>query len=175
MKPLQIISLILIIASCSSNSKPKYFWVSYTGDRADTTLIKRIEVDSFPSGAKTYFYYTGDTTHYFLRPDTLQGSQINLYWKTNQSLRLFHDTTIILNADTFHVFEFIQNEAVMDGATIHYWETKFGIYAKHSVTWPGLTILQTDDSVQNKKLKFLIRQTVPKFFLRKEVLSDITK
>lgn len=160
--------------ACGNNEESGYFWVSYNDkDSVDTILIKRIEVDSFPSKAKTYFYYDSDITHYFVRPDTLQGSQINLYKPNNHPLNLFSDTTVILNTDTFYVFKFIENKETVDRATIHYWETKFGIYAIHSQSRPGLRIFQTKDPIQNKKIDFLILQTVPKFFLSDKVLSDI--
>ena len=168
--------LFLVLVACARKQKPIYFWVSYDArGNSDTTLIRRIEVDSFPSGAKTYFYYTSDTTHYFVRPDTLQGSQINLYWPTNKPLRLFFDTILVHNNDTFHVYEFSENVQGFEGKIIHYWDTRFGIYAKHATTWPGITILQTTDTSQNEKLKFLIKQTVPKFILRGKILSDISK
>jgi len=176
MKHLLIIGLTLILVACGNNSRPSYFWVSYDDKgNADTTLIKRIEVDSFPSGAKTYFYYTSDTTHYFVRPDTLLGSQINLYKPSNQPLKLFSDTTIVHDADTFHIFKFIENREAVDRVIIHYWETKFGIYAIHSQTRPGLRIFQAKDPIQNRKINFLIRETIPKFFLSDKILSDITQ
>jgi hypothetical protein len=163
-----------MLGACTHHPVPKYFWLSNDGRGGiDTILIDRIDVDSFPSGAKTYFYYSSDTTHYFVRPDTLLGSQRNLYQESNQPLRLFYDTILYLGSDTFHIYEFIEKEDVADGASIHYWDTRFGIYATHSATWPGVKILQTDDTIQNKKLKFLIKSTVPEFFLRGKIGQEV--
>lgn len=156
----------MIFASCTEKKQLKYFWVQTTDNiDFDTTLISSIRTDSLPSGAKTIEYYSRDTISYFVRMDTLFGSQTNRFKSIDHSLRLYSDTLIISGKDSFRVFKYIQNEAVEDGGIIHYWEKSIGIYSVHSTTWYDLTKLQTSDTLINNRINFLINLTVPAFFV----------
>lgn len=169
MRYLILIILILYISSCTEKKELEYFWISSADNiHFDTIHITSIRTDSLPSGAKTIEYFSEDTIAYFVRMDTLLGSQTNRFKNIDPSLRLYSDTLIISGKDAFWIFKYIQNEDVEDGGKIHYWEKSIGIYSVHSTTWPGLTKLQTNDTILNEKINLLIDVTVPKFFIPKQ-------
>lgn len=170
-KILLLFYILFLIASCGK-PKLKYYWINYDRGEVDTTFIKKIDVDSFPSGAKTYLYIGDDTTHYFVRPDTLQGSQVNLYWKTNRALRLVMDTSLVSEEENYRIFTFAERTGIIDSGRMHYWEPKYGIFAKHTSDYRKLTILQTDDTVENKKIKFLVQRMIPDSVLRDRGISQ---
>lgn len=166
-----LVRIIIPIFFYACNDKNlKYYWITfYNNKKADTIFITSILKDSFPSGATTYYYNARDTLHYFVRPDTLQGSQTNRFPKLDPTLRFFSDTILYTNQDTLYVYKFAQNELNKNEMKIHYWEKHIGIYAVQSFDLKTLTILQSNDSILNKKIDFLINRTIknPELFLKK--------
>jgi|YelNatPaOPRAMG01_1025707.scaffolds.fasta_scaffold03086_1 hypothetical protein len=183
-KSLRLLLLTIVLFSCNQKEPTKYYWVSFHGheyNKGDTTQI--IHFDKTESGDTTKWDYKskyGDLTYYIINnrdssfiiskpKDSLIHSNDNIVFMRN-----FHDTSLILTQDTFHVKEFILDEFVTDGASIYYYTPLLGIYAGHSNTWPGIRYLQTNDTTINKQIDYLIKATVPKFFIR-DTLEQILK
>lgn len=165
----------ILLSSCSHQEQTKYFWVRFRGhdfhksdtiqlttysiiDKKDSTIIN---CENEYEQLSYFVINSNDTSFIFLGPK-------NNIHQTKDSIlfiRNFFDTIISFNKDSFRVKKFILDEFVTDGSSIYYFTPSLGIYAEHSGTWPGLKYLQTNDSLLNKKINFLIKATVPDFFV----------
>jgi hypothetical protein len=171
-----LIFVILILSCCKHEKNTEWFWVSFRRheyQKADSTPIKRF-----------YKLIYGDTTKYFYQTKfqrlefyTVKSSD-SAFAIENPRDSLIHlndsivfmpniyDTIVIFRRDTFEVKKFIRDEFVQDGSSTWYFTPTLGIFAAHSNTWAGITFLQTNDSIINKEIYFLIKATVPRFYIR---------
>lgn len=163
--------MIIIIYLQSCNPKPdiKLYWLSSCGKNyevLDSTNIEHIDSTKFTTGIQRLIYFSKDTITYYVKMGAANASKTSIDSIDSIRVRLAFDTIIIIGPEQFFVQRYIQNEDVMDGGTEYYWSSAVGVYATHSSTWPGLTILQTNDESMNGKIVKLVKATVPKFFIR---------
>lgn len=179
-----LLLLTIILFSCNQKEAVKYYWVSFHGHeykRADTTQIinfaKSENGDTSKCDYKTKY---GNLTYFIIKKKDssfIISNPKNSLIYPNDSLvfmRNFYDTSLVFNQDTFNVKEFILDEFVTDGASIQYYTPSLGVYARHSNTWAGIRYLQTNDTAINRQIDYLIKATVPKFFIR-DTLEQILK
>lgn len=168
-KVLRFSFLTLLICSCNQKRDIKYYWAIYHGsyyESSDTSRIYHIDKTYFGDTTKISYFATKDTSNYYLLSSKRDSSFIESSYDDDGHIRPFNDTLIVLNNDTFKLTKYIQNEFVTDGSVIHYYTPEFGIFAIHSGTWSGLTLLQSSDTIKNRQIRQLIKIVVPKFFLR---------
>jgi|SRR5579863_9877327 len=158
----------------------KYYWVMWRGHeytKADTLAIHIEKSFKGDTMLLKYFDSAGYTSYCIIN---YSDSSFLIENPPNRLLHLsdpvvyirsFRDTTIYIDKDTFKVRIFIQDENIQDGATIIYYEPTFGFYAGHSDNWPGLKMLQSSDTAINRKIRSLVLATIPKFFIRNEILK----
>ncbi|AKD05322.1 hypothetical protein POKO110462_19220 [Pontibacter korlensis] len=160
----------LIALSCKKEAQnTDYHWVTRKNTINQIAKIERQE--------------KGDTTilSYFASSDTLNYFTVNsnlLFIDGSYQDGVLHqlvDTTIIISDKEYRVAKYIQNEEVIDGGVVHYYTPQFGVFAIHSNTWSGLQYLQSTDSTKNKLIKRLIKATVPEFYVRGELKSELEK
>ena len=159
--------VIIILDSCKQ-VEVKYYWVQFDKryEYADTNQIFHIEKTTFFDTVKFAYLSKLDTINYFFLTHKRDSSFIKGYYHEDGHMRPLFDTTVLLEKDTFRVTQYILNENTADGASIHYYIPTIGVYAIHSNTWPGITYLQTTDTLINKKIKKLLKITIPNFFIR---------
>jgi hypothetical protein len=170
------ILLILSVNSCKQKQNINYFWLASHGknyERLDSIGIKRVETEIFKNGIQRLTYYSKDTMTYYVKPDAVKNSRTNIKSVDERTLRLDLDTTILISKDTLRVQKYILDEEIMDGGVEYYWSPEIGVFAIHSSTWPGLTVLTTNDSMLNRKIFPLTKATVPDFFIRDKFKSLI--
>ncbi len=168
-KFLRFAFLTLLIYSCNPRQDTKYYWVSLGGSydkNCDTNSIYHIDITYLGDTTKISYFAIRDTANYYLLTSNRDSSFIENFYDDDGHIRPFNDTLIVLNNDTFKVTKYVQNEFVIDGSVIRYYTPQFGIFATHSGTWPGLTLLQSTDTIMNRQIKQLIKIVVPKFFVR---------
>ena len=165
-----ILMSVLVISCIKGKQEPGYHWVRGENSINVISKVKRLikEDTTFLS------YFANDTLNYILLSKNRDSSLIGGSYQHGY-IRSFKDTTINTNGNTFKVIKYIQNEDVIDGGVIHYYNPEFGVFAIHSNTWPGLTYLQSTDSVQNKRVKLLIKATVPEFNIRGKLKTELEK
>jgi len=168
--------LTFILFACNQNNSTKFYWIRFQGreyQKADTTQI--IKFNKISNGDTIKYSYQTKSGGFDFFIVKNKDSALIVYNPRDSLVHLndsivytrnFYDTMIIINKDTFKVEEFITDEFVTDGAAIHYFTPAFGLYAGHSNTWAGITYLQSNDTIVNKKINYLIKATVPKFFIR---------
>jgi hypothetical protein len=164
---LMFFCIIIILESCNQTEE-KYYWVSFDKryENTDSNQIFHIEKTILSDTVKFSYLSKLDTIKYFFLNGTRDSSFIEGYYKEDGHLRPLFDTTVLLDKDTFNVTEYILNEHTADGASIHYYVPTIGVYAIHSSTWPGITYLQTTGTLINRKIKRLMKITIPDFFIR---------
>jgi hypothetical protein len=111
--------------------------------------------------------------YYILHKD--RGSSFTVSSDQDGLLVLIMDTTLTLEGNELMVTKYVQNKGVLDGEIIHYYSAQLGIFAVHSNTWPGLQFLQSNDTSQNKLVKDLIKATVPNFFIKGKLKTELTE
>lgn len=161
--------LTFFFTSCSEKESPKYYWVAFLDkqyEKADTNQILHIDTINAADENKISFFSKHDTIQYTLGKSNRDSSFIDGFYTKHGQLRPLADTSILLDKETCNITTYILDEFVADGASLHYYEPTIGIYAVHSSTWPGIIYLQTSDSLQNSKIKKLMKATIPEFFIR---------
>lgn len=132
---------------------------SYNRINGDTTQLHYM----FKDGRRSYFFPKGSGNGFIStlpRDSFLHGSD------TAYFLRCISDTFVTLDNHSIHLRKFILDEDVQDGASIHYFCDSIGVYAIHSDTWPGISMVQSNDSAFNFLVLRLVKQQVPDFFIR---------
>ena len=167
-KLLTLLFLTFFLFSCEQKQDTKFYWVRFNRDYkiGDTNRILHIDKTRVGDTTKISYISKIDTITYLLLTHSRDSSLISGSYNNREYLHHLFDTTIVLDKDTFTVTKYILNEFAIDGSSIHYYAPGLGIFAVHSGTWPGIILLQSSDSSINKKIKELIKITVPKFFMR---------
>ena len=141
-KILRLLFWTIILFSCNRKEAIKYCWVSFHGHeykKADTTQI--INFDKSENGDTTKCHYQtkyGNLTYFIIKnkdSSFIISNPKDSLIHPNDSvvfMRNFYDTSLVFNQDIFNVKEFILDEFVTDGASIHYYTPSLGIYAGHS-------------------------------------------
>ena len=162
MKFLLLSVLIATLLGCNEKAQRSFFWVTnHCSNKFDTAFIKVQTLDSLPSGAKSLVYLSKDTVDYFVRPDTLFGSQVNRYMSNTKSLKLKRDSVLYKLATKFHVYEFWQEPFDSGEVTRHFWEPSIGVFAVTSTgSLRKIRILQSNDATLNNDIDFLLRHFV---------------
>ncbi len=164
-----IVRVTLLLYSCNQIQETKYYWVRFHGtyyENSDTNRIFHVHKTYLGDTTKISYFATKDTLNYYLLNSNRDSSFIKSSYADDGHIRPFNDTLIFLNNDAFKVTKYVQNEFEQDGSLIHYYTPDFGIFARHSGTWPGLEILQSSDTLKNRQIIKLTKIVVPKFFIR---------
>lgn|GEM_PF-5013546 len=171
---------ILVLTACKKekHSNSNFYWVSFRGREyktADTLKIDQFEQSAIGDTSKVlYVTKFGYTDYRFINGKDsafIVSNIIDEMLHPNDSIifsRKFKDTLVIKKTDSFKVSEYILNEDVQDGAVIYYFTPKFGVYAFHSDTWPGLRFLQSNDTALSNEIMDVMNKSIPKFFLRRK-------
>jgi hypothetical protein len=173
---LTFLSLLTLTLSCKQKQNVKHFYVSYRDreyEKADTNIIFNIEKVETKDTTKIIYYCQIDTLSYYFVNRKKDSSKIRSSYDYDGRIRPVSDTTVIIGKDSFNVTEYISNEFVTDGSSIHYFTPQFGVFTTHSGTWPGIRFLQTSDTVMNKKIIKLLKATVPDFFIRGKLANNL--
>lgn len=165
----KILFITFLLSSCKQKEVEKFYWLSFAGsdyEKIDTNRV--FHIDNSQSGDTTIISYFSqrDTIQYLLLNSKQDSSFIKSSYEDKGYLRPLFDTTILLNRDTFKIIEYGLNEFITDGSSLYYYTPRLGIFATHSGTWPGIKILQSSDTITNRKIKRLINAIVPKFYIR---------
>ncbi len=174
--------LLVLILSCRQHVSTEYYWIRLRGheyERIDTIKISKFA--SFQNGDTTNLSYTskyGNLIYFIVanKDSSFTKSDPKEAEDLTDGLHYLHqilDTSIIIANSTFKIKKYIQDEFVTDGASIHYYEPTVGMYTVHSNTWTSLRYLQTSDSAINNKILRLIKATVPDFFIRGNLATQI--
>jgi hypothetical protein len=165
-----------LILSCKQKQDLKYFYISYRDreyQRADTNIVFKIKDVKTNDTIKICYYSQRDTISYIFLKQNRDSSKIIGSYVNDGRIRPVLDTTVIVEKDTFNVTEYISDEFVADGSSIHYYTPQLGVFTTHSGTWPGIRFLQTSDSSINRKIIKLLKATVPDFFIRGKLANDL--
>lgn len=165
----KLFSLTFLFYSCKQNEDKNFYWISFHGsdyEKIDTNQIFHIDSSQSGDTTKISYFSQHDTLNYLLLHSTRDSSLIKSSYDDDGHIRALFDTTVVLDKDTFNITEYVLNEIVTDGSSIHYYTPSLGIFTTHSGTWPGIRILQSSDTVTNRKVRRLIKAAVPNFFVR---------
>ena len=170
-----LLCVTFLFSSCEQKENPKYYWVEFDKryEKSDTNQIFHFNQTNSADSIKLSYFSKLDTINYILVKSNRDSSLITGYYTQHGHLRPLLDTSILLSQETYSVTVYIFNEFVTDGASLHYYEPTIGIYAIHSSTWPGITYLQTTDSLVNNKIKRLMKATIPEFFIRGQLAEEL--
>ncbi len=171
---------ILVFTTCKKekHSNSNYYWVTFNGrdyQKADTLRINQFEQSKIGDTSKVlYVTKFGYTDYRFVDGKDsafIVSNIVDEMLHPNDSIifsRRFKDTLVITKSDSFKISEYILNENVQDGGVIYYFTQKFGVFAVHSDTWPGLRFLQSNDSTLSREIIDILNKSIPKFFLRRK-------
>jgi hypothetical protein len=164
-------SIILFITACKQPLESKYYWLRFRDrdyQKADTLQILHFsEIDNDDTTRVSYTTKYGNSTYIFIRDrdsSFISSSIRDKLLHPNDSvvfIRKQYDTSIILKTDTFRVSEYILDEGVQDGATIQYFCPNFGVFLIHGDYWPGMNLLQTNDTAKNLQIKKVAMLVAP--------------
>jgi hypothetical protein len=171
---------ILAFNACKKerHTSSNYYWVIFKGrdyQKTDTLKIDQLEYSTIADTSKVlYVTKFGYTDYRFVNGKDsalIVSNIIDEMLHPNDSIifsRRFKDTIVRTKSDSFKVSEYILNEDVQDGGVIYYFTPKFGVYAVHSDTWPGIRFLQSNDTALSNEIVDVMNVSIPKFFLRRK-------
>ena len=143
---------ILVFSACKKgkHTNSNYYWVSFKGrdyQKADTLRIDQFDQSTIGDTSKVlYVTKFGYTDYRFVNGKGsafIVSNIIDEMLHPNDLIifsRRFKDTLVRTKTDSFKVSEYILDEDVQDGGVIYYFTPKFGAFAVHPDTWPGIRL-----------------------------------
>lgn len=167
----------IVFCSCRQKATPKYYWLYFDKryEQSDTNQIFTIDQTNTTDSIKITYRSKADTIQYSFIKTNRDSSSISGYFGAAANLRPFADTAILFDEKSLNITAYIFDEFTTDGASLHYYEPSIGVFAIHSNTWPGITYLQCSDTTINRKIKQLMKASIPDFFIQGELVKELNR
>ena len=171
--------------SCQNERSLDFYYVSFGKyndyEGSDTLLIKqdiKISKDLYEISYNLRKDTDSVVRKYSLSINTPVKCRFTINNNVSEDFHFYMDTIIQIDkGQRLKISEYILNEGIIDGASLHYWTPEYGIFLIRSTTWPSVTIMQTNDSTLNRQLLSLVESSLSKkerkFFLRGRLMEMI--